>query len=50
MGAIYRRELGSFFNSAIGPVLIGSALCLCILACGLAVLAVLSELCPYRYE
>ena len=20
MGAIYRRELGSFFNSAIGPV------------------------------
>ena len=44
MGAIYRRELGSFFNSAIGPVF------LTVSGIGCPVLAVLSELRSNRYE
>ncbi len=46
MGAIYRRELGSFLQLRHRPGLSDGILS----GIGCSVLAVLSELCPYRYE
>ena len=46
MGAIYRRELGSFFNSRHRPGLSDGILS----GIGCPVLAVLSELRSNRYE